>query len=98
MRTIITTEYGESRVIFGEFWGYPGSDCHYAFWADTVGGAQKTRTYVARAVWPPQTWARPTSARLGPGASHRDGEVRERQDVSSCRAWHSAHPGHSPDV
>ena len=58
MRTIITTDYRESRDIFGKFWGEPGSDCHYAFGADAVGGAQKTRTYVARAVWPPQTWVR----------------------------------------
>src|SRR5262245_52498960 len=41
MRTIITTEYGESRVISGKFWAYPGLDCHYAFWADAVGGPRK---------------------------------------------------------
>src|SRR4051794_37982584 len=41
MRTIITTDYGESRVIFGKYRGDPESDCHYVFWADVVGGPRK---------------------------------------------------------
>src|SRR4051794_16008047 len=57
MRTIITTNQGKSRVNSGESWEDIGSHCHYAFWADAAGVPQKTRTYVARAGWPPQTWA-----------------------------------------
>src|SRR5262249_57512390 len=41
MRTIITTDYGESSALFGKFWGDSGSDCHYAFGADAVGGPRK---------------------------------------------------------
>ena len=57
MRTIITTDYGESRANFGEFWERSRIRLSLHFLGRRGRGAQKIRTYVARAVWPPQTWA-----------------------------------------
>src|SRR5262245_29869947 len=74
------------RRIKGYFWeilGIPRIRLSLRFLGRCGRGAQKTRTYVARAVWPPQTWGsgrgtrpagrswprrRPGSHRSGPGS------------------------------